>query len=216
MINTNSVEAGAVKLITACTLNKNLLSDDRYKHFLLESLSFMVTQERIWLFGYLLLDGEFHAMCQQRPLWEGKNVRQPILRHVSGLIKYDMRARNPQELELYRSKLKDRIYQFWAKEKIRVEVKNYETAIKMLETMHTTPTNAGLCEKQDAYRYSSAWFYGSGEPPEGVPVPRLTNVEDAFPKGYIPPEEKEVKLRRIVINGPTWFRPRRPWEEGPK
>lgn len=202
-------------MITACSLKKSLLSEDVHKRFVLESLSFMVAQERIWLFGYLLMDGEFHVMCRQRPLWEGKNARQHILRYVSKMIKYNIRKRNPDELEIHRSKLKDRIYQFWAKEKIRIEIKNQETAIKMLKAMHEMPYRSELCGEHEAYRYSSAWFYGSGEPPEGIPVPRLTSIEEAFPNGYVAPEEKEKKLPRIVIKGPTWFR-RRPWEEGPK
>lgn len=203
-------------MITACCLKKNLLSDDRYKQFVLEGLSFMVARERIWLFGYLLLDGEFHLMCQQRPVWEGRNVRQPILRNVSKLIKYDIQSRDVKQLEQHRSKLKDRIYQFWAKEKIRIEIKNKETAIKMLKAMHETPYRSEICSRHDTYSYSSAWFYGGGEPPENLPAPGLTNIREAFPDGYIEPDETEGKLPRIIIKGPTWFRRRLPWEEDPK
>lgn len=174
-------QSGKVQLVTACCYKSNpLLREDRYKRFVLEGLSYMVDQQWIWLYGYVLMDEEFHAMWQQRPPWDEKNVRQPLLRHVARLIKYDLRARDAAELERYRSHLADREYQFWEKQKMRVEITNMHTAGEMLENMHQAPVLSGLCRDRAAYPYSSNWYYSDGDRPTDVPVPTITDFTTGF------------------------------------
>ncbi|WP_341841961.1 hypothetical protein [Chitinophaga caseinilytica] len=198
-------QPGCVQLMTACCYKDHaLLRDDRYKQFVMEGLTFMVAQQRIWLYGYVLLEDEFHAMWQQRPPWEKANVRQPLLRHIARRIKYDLRATDPGALELYRSHLADRVFQFWEKQKIRVEITSFSAAGEMLENMHQAPVNSGLCGDQIEYPYSSAWFYGDRVPPADIPVPELTDFSNAFqhPESMnVKPESGRIRKRFIRSKG---------------
>lgn len=142
----------------------------------------MVARERVWLYGYVVLEDEFHAMWQLRPQWNAVNARQPLLRHIARQLKYDLRASDAKELERYRSHLADRVFQFWEKEMMRVEIANYATALDMLENMHHSPIKSGLCIDKTAYPYSSAWYYANRPQPAGVPVPGLMNFSKAFPE----------------------------------
>lgn len=203
-------QSGKVLLIIArCFKNKKLLRENRYKHFVLESLAFLVEHKRIWLYGYVLLENEIYVLLQQRPPFEGNNVRQQMLRHVSRLIKYDMRARNTRELERYRSKLSDRMYQFWEKEKMRVEVTNMTTAMTMLENMHETPVKLGWCREQGAYPYSSSYYYESYAEPEGIPLPELTVLAKTFQfaGGEGPPDQFDARPKFVLPAG-CLFKPR--------
>lgn len=182
MFNPNPPERrDKVQLITAYCYNNNfMLRDDQNKRFVLESLAFLVNSERIWLYGYVLLENQFHAMWQQRPPWDERNVRQTMLRFTARKIKYNLRATNEDGLEQFRSRLPDRKYQFWDKESVRVTISSLDAASRIMDNMHVAPVEMGLCREQQAYPYSSAWFYGGGESVAGLPVPVITHFHEAF------------------------------------
>lgn len=156
-----------------CVKGRWLLEEDIHKQIVLDSLAFMADNKRIWLYGFVILPGEFHLLWQQQPAWEQKNLRQMLLKFTAHQIKHRLKAVNRPELETYRSPLRDRQFQFWERFAEALPVTAAEAAVEKLQQMHEAPLAAGLCHQPEAYRFSSAAFYGQSagnEYGEGVLV----------------------------------------------
>lgn len=154
-----------------CVNGRWLLEEDIHKQIVLDSLAFMADNKRIWLYGFVILPGEFHLLWQQQPAWEEKNLRQMLLKFTAHQIKHRLKAVNRRELETYRSPLRDRQFQFWERYADALPVIAREAAVEKLQQMHEAPIAAGLCHQPEAYRFSSAAFYGhsaANEYGEGV------------------------------------------------
>lgn len=142
-----------------CVKGRWLLQEDIYKQIVADSLQFMVQDGRIWLYGLVILPNEFHLLWEKQPAWKQKNINQMLLKFTAHQIKYRMRATNPQELETYRSHLRDRQFQFWERGASALPVTGTASAWENLQNMHEAPVTAGLCRQAEAYRFSSAGFY---------------------------------------------------------
>ena len=75
------------------------------------------------------------------------------------MIKFRIIDSNPAELENYKSTQSDRQYHFWERRPYKSTMYNREVANQKIDYMHYNPVKAGLCEKTENYKYSSARFY---------------------------------------------------------
>ncbi|AWO01648.1 hypothetical protein DLD77_08040 [Chitinophaga alhagiae] len=142
-----------------CVKGRHLLEEDIHKQIVVDSLAFMVENKRIWLYGFVILPGEFHLLWQRQPAWELKNLRQMLLKFTAHQIKHRLKAINRRELETYRSPLRDRQFQFWERHADALPVSIAQAAAEKLQQMHEAPVAGGLCRQPEAYRFSSAAFY---------------------------------------------------------
>lgn len=103
-----------LEFFTATCLNwQPLLREERHKEIILESLQFMVTEKRIWLYGYVLMPNHLDLLWRKQDDWIDKNVQQQFLKFTAQMIKFNMIKNFPQELKSYRSTQADRAYHFW-------------------------------------------------------------------------------------------------------
>ena len=93
-----------LEFFTATCLNwQPLLAEERHKQIVLESLGFLVKEERIWLYGYVLMPNHLHLLWQKQDAWIDKSVQQQFLKFTAQMIKFNMINNFPQELKNYRS-----------------------------------------------------------------------------------------------------------------
>ena len=85
-----------------------------------------------------------------------------------------MLDRNDLELEYYRSTQKDREYNFWERRAYKATIYNRKVAKQKIDYMHYNPVKAGLCDRPQDYKYSSARFYGTNRDDGGF----LTHYQD--------------------------------------
>lgn len=137
------------------------MQEDVHKQIMLDSLSFMVRENRIWLYGYVILPNEFHLLWRKQPAWEHKNIRQMLLKFTAQQIKHRLKAVNRKELETYRTPQADRQFQFWDRNAEVREVASRMEAREKLAIMHQLPVIAGYCERAEDYAFSSVAFYGA-------------------------------------------------------
>ena len=57
---------------------------------------------------------------------------------------------------------KDRMYQFWERNPLSVDLHSHDVFMQKLEYIHWNPVKAGLCSYPEGYHYSSARFYITG------------------------------------------------------
>ena len=77
-------------------------------------------------------------------------------------IKFDLVENHPLVLDHFRVNVKDRIYQFWERNALGIDLIKPDFFKQKLEYIHWNPVKAGLCNLPEEYFYSSVRFYYTG------------------------------------------------------
>ncbi|MDA0194535.1 MAG: transposase [Bacteroidetes bacterium] len=149
-----------IEFFTATCLNwQPLLVPDERKDIVMDSLKFMVQDNRIWLYAFVIMPNHIHLIWRRRDDWINKNIEQMFLKFTAQQIKFRLVETAPEELELYRSTQTDRKYHFWERRPFKATMYNRKVANQKLEYIHYNPVKAGLCNLSEDYTYSSARYY---------------------------------------------------------
>ena len=98
-------------------------------------------------------------------IWQGtkmnslKHTQLSFMKYTAQQIKFDLEKHHPNVLPYFVVDAKDRIYQFWERNALVVDVMSSEVFIQKLNYIHKNPVKANLCEKEIEYKYSSAKHY---------------------------------------------------------
>ena len=153
-----------VEFFTASCLNwQNLLSHEKHKEIVMSSLKFLVDENRIWLYGYVLMPNHLHILWRKKDLWIDKSIQQQFLKFTAQQIKFNLYESFPEELENYRSSQADRFYHFWERRPFNATMNNRLVLEQKLDYIHNNPTKKHLCELPEDYIYSSARYYLLGK-----------------------------------------------------
>jgi putative transposase len=102
-------------------------------------------------------------------IWQilGENTREKVqlsfLRFTAQQIKFDLEKNHPKVLEHFKVNAKDRMYQFWERNSLSVEITTEHFFYQKLDYIHQNPVKAMLCNSAEDYYFSSAKFYEKGE-----------------------------------------------------
>ena len=141
---------------------KQLLLQDKYKNEIIESLRFLVEQKRIQLFAFVLMNNHIHLIWQPLPSQTPQSIQHSFLKHTAQRIKFDLQKTSSSFLEEFKVNAKDRVYQFWERNSLSVELRSSKVFNQKLEYIHWNPVKAGICKFPEEYYYSSARFYETG------------------------------------------------------
>jgi putative transposase len=148
------------EFVTATILNwKSLLKPDKYKRLIQESLQFLVRDNRIILYAYVILHNHIHLIWQVKEGHKTENVKRDFLKYTSGKIKADLIKNHPKVLPFFESSQNDRKYHFWERNSLAIELRSEEVFRQKLNYIHLNPVKAGICNFEEEYKYSSAAFY---------------------------------------------------------
>ena len=142
-----------------CLEWKKLLKLEKYKDIVVESLRFLVVENRINLYGFAIMDNHIHLIWQIKGTYKKEEVQLSFLRFTAQKIKQDLEINNPYALEKYRVNAKDRTYQFWERNALHIELSNESILIQKLDYIHDNPVKAGYSLCPEDYKYSSYRFY---------------------------------------------------------
>ena len=74
---------GEIEFFTVTCLNwQTLLKEDKHKQIILNSLTFLVKDERIWLYAYVIMPNHMHILWRKQNDWIEKNVQQNFLKYT--------------------------------------------------------------------------------------------------------------------------------------
>ncbi len=138
---------------------KHLLKPDKYKQIVVDSLAFLVEQERIKLFAFVIMDNHMHIVWQTQRNLTQSAVQRDFLKFVAQKIKFDLIENHPKVLEKFAVNHSDRQYQFWKRNSLSVGLSSPALFEQKLEYIHHNPVKAGLCLLPEEYYWSSARFY---------------------------------------------------------
>jgi len=143
---------------------KFLLKHEKYKQIVLDSLKFLVDQNRVYLYSFCIMSNHIHIIWQIRPENRCEDVQRDFLKFTAQKIRFDLKDNHPKELSKFEVNLKDRKYQFWQRNPLSVELYSQSVFRQKLEYIHWNPVKAGICLTPEDYFWSSARFYEKNDP----------------------------------------------------
>ncbi|MGV3586193.1 MAG: transposase [Adhaeribacter sp.] len=155
-----------IQFFTATILNwKHLLTPNKYKNIITSSLQFLVNQKRIILLAYVIMPNHLHLIWRINNGHKREDIQRDFLKFTAQQIRFDLQANHPQVLEKFRVAAKDRAYQIWERNPLSVDLLGKEMVEQKLQYIHLNPLQEkwNLVQKPEAYTYSSAMFYLTGE-----------------------------------------------------
>jgi len=84
--------------LNAISCRQTLLKEDKHKQIILDSLTFLIKDQRIWLYAYVIMPNQMHILWRQQNDWIEKNVQQNFLKYTAQQIKFNLLENNPNEL----------------------------------------------------------------------------------------------------------------------
>ncbi|MDZ7648249.1 MAG: transposase [Cytophagales bacterium] len=153
------MQNGTEFFTATCLKWQPLLQRNEYKDIIMNSLKFLIDDNRIWLYDYVIMPNHIHLMWCKQNAWVEKNIQQMFLKYTDQQIKFRLIEDNPKELANYLSTQKDRGYHFWERRAYSATMYNRKVASQKIDYMHYNPVKAGLCETPEQYLYSSYRFY---------------------------------------------------------
>jgi REP element-mobilizing transposase RayT len=138
---------------------KHLLKPDKYKQTIVDSLQFLVNDNRIFLFSFCIMSNHIHLIWQIRQPNLYRDVQRDFLKFTAQKIRFDLIEFHPQVLSHFEINGKDRKYQFWQRNPLSVELYSNSVFRQKLDYIHSNPVKAGISETPEGYSWSSASFY---------------------------------------------------------
>lgn len=141
---------------------KHLLLKESNKIHIINSLRFLVEQKRIRLFSFVIMSNHIHLIWQMHPLVKKPDVQRDFLKYTAQNFRHDLWQFDPDSLSEFRVDDHDRLYRFWKRRPLGIELRAHPVFMQKLEYIHWNPVKAGLCQNEEEYLYSSARFYYTG------------------------------------------------------
>lgn len=145
---------------------KPLLQEDRYKDIVLQSMKFLVDDNRARIHGFVIMPNNLHLIWRINRDRARADVQRDFLKYTAQQIKFDLLANNPAKLREFEVNAKDRRYQFWERNALSIDLFSEKVLLQKLHYIHRNPVQKGwkLSEDEAGYKYSSCRFYdGRGD-----------------------------------------------------
>jgi putative transposase len=144
---------------------KHLLKPDKYKDIVVNSLDFLVENNRVAVYGFVIMPNHIHLIWQMAENHERENIQRDFLKYTAQQIKFDLIEYHSEFLEQFRVNAKDRNYQIWERNPLSIDIWCEKVMLQKLNYIHYNPVQPhwNLCKEPVDYRYSSAGFYETGK-----------------------------------------------------
>ena len=89
---------------------KKLLAPDKYKDIIIDSLRFLVNENRIKLNAFVIMQNHIHLIWQMQPNNKPAAVQRDFLKYTAQQIKSDLQKNHPDMLAQLKVNSKDKTY----------------------------------------------------------------------------------------------------------
>ena len=150
-------------LTVTCLEWNPLLLDNRFKDIVINSLRFLCKEERVHVYGFVIMSNHFHLIWQMIGEHKGEDVQRDFLKFTAQQILKHLRNEKHEMLDKLLVNATDRKYQVWERNSLGIPLWSNEVFWQKLEYIHNNPVKAKLCEFPEEYKYSSAEYYQYGK-----------------------------------------------------
>jgi REP element-mobilizing transposase RayT len=141
---------------------KFLLSEEKYKIIIITSLQYLVRNNKIKLYAFVIMSNHIHLIWQVMQGDSYEKIRLSFKKFTAHQIKFELQKSNPELLKEFKVDKKDREYQFWKRDALSIELFTDKVFQQKLNYIHNNPVKASMCKFPEEYKYSSANFYNGG------------------------------------------------------
>ena len=141
---------------------QRVLSEDKYKDIIIDSLKFMIKDKRVILYAFVIMNNHIHLIWQPMFGYSPSTIQFSFMKYTAQQLKRLLERDNPQVLEGFKVNKHDRHYQIWKREALSIELRTPAVFDQKLEYIHFNPVKSCLCANPEEYHYSSAKFYFDG------------------------------------------------------
>jgi len=159
------MEKNNIYFYTCSILNwQKVLISHEIKQIILDSLTFLIKDQSIKVFGYVIMPNHIHLIWM--PLKD--NVQLRFMKFTAQQLKFYLKKHKPQLLEKLMVNSKDRVYQIWQRNPQAKELKGRKMLEQKLDYLHNNPCQGKwmLIDNPILYHYSSIRFYEFDESSE--------------------------------------------------
>jgi putative transposase len=130
-----------------------------YEGNLIDSLRFLVKQNRISVYAFCLMNNHIHMVWQILGDHQRANVQRDFLKYTGQQILRRLEEIKSPLLSELQVNAKDRKFQAWERNALSIPLYSDRFFMQKLDYIHRNPVEAGLCKYPEDYYYSSAAFY---------------------------------------------------------
>jgi len=143
---------------------KHLLQDDTYKDIIIDSLLFLTKEKSIVVYGFVIMPNHVPLIWQVQDGYKQEQIQNRFLKFTAQQMKFRLMDTNNQKLSQFIVNAKDRQYQFWERNSLRIDLWSPDFFMQKLDYIHNNPLqdNWQLAKFPEDYKYSSAKFYETG------------------------------------------------------
>ena len=129
-----------IQFFTATILEwKQLLQQDKYKDIIVESLRYLVKEQRVKVYAFTIMNNHLHIMWQVQPGNKREQVQRDFLKFTAQQIKSDLSVHHPRVLEHFYVNAADRKYQIWERNPLSIDLFTHAVFMLKLEYIHWNP-----------------------------------------------------------------------------
>ncbi len=144
---------------------KHLLQNDNYKQVIINSLKYLVDDNRVTVYAFVIMPNHIHLIWQIHDSHAQHKVQQSFMKFTAQQIKFDLMANNTKLLEEFKVNAADREYQIWERNPLSIDLFTEPVFKQKLNYIHENPVQEKwkLVLYPEDYMWSSAKFYYSSK-----------------------------------------------------
>ena len=143
---------------------KQLLKDDEFKTICINSWKYLVDNELIKIYGFVIMPNHIHLLWNMIKLNGKESPAGSFAKYTAHMFKKLLAQNDVNYLESFCSDKADRKYQFWKRDPLAIQITNEKNLLQKLEYIHNNPIKEKwmLAKTSEEYKWSSSNFYATG------------------------------------------------------
>lgn len=153
-----------------------LLQEDEMKNIIIQSLQRLSVQNKITVYGLVIMPTHVHFMWQQNMLNGKETPVGSFMKFTAHMFRRQLMKDG--KLQLYKVEAGNKSHEIWQRDSLAIEIYTRKVADQKLRYIHRNPNKGKwhLSKDDISYYYSSARFYEVGEDHFGF----LKNIYTVF------------------------------------
>jgi len=142
----------------------HLLKDNKNKMIVINSLQWLLRQQLIRIYGYVIMPNHIHLIWSQLKMNGKEFPKNSFEKFTAKRLVKNMLLMKAPALQHYTVLASDRSHNIWQRDPLAIRIFSREMAAQKLIYIHNNPLQEhwALCLKPEDYRFSSAAFYDHG------------------------------------------------------
>lgn len=136
-----------------------LLQDDAEKDMITSSLKTLTDKRLVTIFAFVIMPNHIHLIWRFNAMNGKESAKGSFMKFTAHELKKKLSQGGA--LEMYKVKAANKLFEFWQRDSLGIEIWSREVARQKLDYIHGNPVSRKwLLAKDDlSYHYSSAKFY---------------------------------------------------------